>query len=263
VTDLTSDQVVDRCRTYWLGSGVDSDVASDMAIELRSHLQEAMTEGKSVESVVGSDLETFAEDWASAYRGPQPDTTPTPPSLPRTDARKGTWGLWAGALGIVVLVSLVALLVPRDESFDQELWTTVWIVSAALLALGELLTAGFFLLPFAVAAGAAGILALVGVGVAAQIIVFVVVSVAFLWLLQRFARKDIHGELIPVGAARYIGASALVTGPVDRLSGEGRVMMGTEDWRATTDGDDEIPVGSEVRVIEVRGARLVVEKVKK
>jgi membrane protein implicated in regulation of membrane protease activity len=54
-----------------------------------------------------------------------------------------------------------------------------------------------------------------------------------------------------------------VTGTVDRLSGAGRVMMGTEDWRATTDGPDEIPVGSEVRVIEVRGARLVVEQVKK
>jgi membrane protein implicated in regulation of membrane protease activity len=161
------------------------------------------------------------------------------------------------------MVAAVALFAPQDESFDQELWAMIWIVSAAVLAIGELLTAGFFLLPFAVAAAAAGILALAGVGVAAQIIVFVVVAVTFLWLLQRFARKDIHGELIPVGAARYIGASALVTGTVDRLSGSGRVMMGTEDWRATTDGPDEIPVGSEVRVIEVRGARLVVEQVKK
>jgi membrane protein implicated in regulation of membrane protease activity len=236
-------------------------MASDMALELRSHLQDALAEGKTVESVVGSDLESFAEEWASAHLGPNPQPEPTPPSLPRTDARQGTWGLWGGALAIVALVALVALLVPPDESFDQELWTTVWIVSAAVLALGELLTAGFFLLPFAVAAGAAGILALVGIGVAAQIIVFVVVSVAFLWLLQRFARKDIHGELISVGAARYIGATALVTSPVNRLSGSGRVKMGTEDWRATTDGTDEIPVGSEVRVIEVRGARLVVERV--
>jgi membrane protein implicated in regulation of membrane protease activity len=243
---------------------VDSDTASDMAIELRSHLQDAIAEGKSIESVVGSDLKTFAEDWASAYPGAAAQPAVTPPSLPRTDARKGTWGLWAGALGIILLVALVAAFAPNDpDDFDQDLWTTVWIVAAAVLALGELLTAGFFLLPFAVAAGAAGILALVGVGVAYQIIVFVVVSVAFLWLLQRFARKDIHGELLPVGASRYIGATALVTGPVDRLSGSGRVMMGTEDWRATTDRDTTIDIGAEVRVIEVRGARLVVEQVKK
>ena len=93
MTDLTSDQAVDRCRTYWLGSGVDSDTASDMAIELRSHLQDAIAEGKSIESVVGSDLKTFAEDWASAYPGAAAQPAVTPPSLPRTDARKGTWGL--------------------------------------------------------------------------------------------------------------------------------------------------------------------------
>jgi membrane protein implicated in regulation of membrane protease activity len=262
VTDLTSDQVVDRCRTYWLGSGVDSDAASDMAIELRSHLQDAMAEGKTIESVIGPNLDAFAGDWASAYGADTAQAAVTPPSLPRTDSRKGTWGLWGGALGIVLLVALVAALAPKDpDTFDQDLWTTVWIVAAAVLALGELLTAGFFLLPFAVAAGAAGVLALIGVGVPAQIITFVVVSIAFLYLLQQFARKDIHGELLPVGAARYIGASALVTGPVDRLSGSGRVMMGTEDWRATTDKDEVIEVGSEVRVIEVRGARLVVEKV--
>lgn len=263
MTELTSDQVVDRCRTYWLGSGVDSDTASDMVIELRSHLQDAMAEGKGIESVVGTDLQSFADEWAAAHRGQETGTNPTSQLLPRTDARKGTWGLWAGALGIIILVAIVAAVVPHDESLDQELWTAVWIVAAAVLALGELLTAGFFLLPFAVGAGTAGILALVGTGVAAQIIMFVVVSVAFLWLLQRFARKDIHGELIPVGAARYVGASALVTGTVTRLTGSGRVMMGTEDWRATTDGTDEIPLGTEVRVIEVRGARLVVERVKK
>jgi membrane protein implicated in regulation of membrane protease activity len=263
VTDLTSDQVVDRCRTYWLGSGVNSDEASDMAIELRSHLQDAIGEGKAIDSVVGPDLDSFAEEWASAHRGPQPDAEPTPPSLPRTDGRAGSWGLWAGAAGIVALVALVATFAPQDESLDQELWAGVWIVSAAVLALGELFTAGFFLLPFAVAAGAAGILAIAGVGVPAQIIVFVITSLVFLWLLQRFARKDVHGKLLPVGAARYIGASALVTDSVDRISGSGRVKMATEDWRATTDGDDVIEAGVEVRVIEVRGARLVVEQVKK
>lgn len=257
MTDLTSEQVVDRCRTYWLGSGVDSDTASDMAIELRSHIQEAMAEGKTVESVVGGNLERFAEDWASAFRGPRV----TAPSLPRTGANSANLGLALGGLAIIILVGAVALFVPDDPNMDASTWATVWIVSAGVLALGELVTAGFFLLPFAVAAGAAGVLSLAGVAVVWQIIVFVIVSIAFLWLLQQFASKDIRGELLPVGAARYIGSSAVVTSTVDRLSGEGRVMMGTEDWRATTDGNKSIAIGTEVRVVEVRGARLVVEEV--
>lgn len=252
MTDLTNEQIVDRCRTYWIGSGVDTGTASDMAIELRSHLQEAQRAGKSVQSVVGDDLEAFAAAWASGNH-------PSSPSLPRTSMRMGSWGLWLGAAGIVVLVALVAFLAPTDDSYDQSQWTTVWLIAAGVLAVGEMLTAGFFLLPFAVGAGAAGILAIVGIGIPIQITVFMVVSVLFLWLLQRVAVKDVHGELLPVGAARYIGSSALVTQEVNRLQGTGRVKMGTEDWRATTDGDTPIPAGSEVRVVEVRGARLVVE----
>jgi len=262
VTDLTADQVIDRCRSYWLSSGVDPEGADDMTTELRSHLQEAVAAGKDLETVTGSNIEEFAEEWASEYRGPTtggaPDE-PTPPSLPRTDSQPGTWGLWFGALLIVVAVAAVALFAPKDDSLDQALWTGVWFVAAALLAVGEMLTAGFFLLPFAAGAVAAGILALTDVGVAIQLIAFVVISLLSLYLLQRFARKDVHGELLPVGAARYIGASALVTKTINRVRGEGMVRMGTESWRATTDQDSEIPTGTEVRVIEVRGARLVVE----
>lgn len=262
MTDLTADQVIDRCRSYWLSSGVDARGADDMTTELRSHLQEAVAAGKDLETVTGSDIEAFAEEWASEYRGPNaPGTSvdPTPPSLPRTDSRQGTWGLWLGTFVIILAVIAVALFAPKDGSLDQGLWTGVWFIAAAVLAVGEMLTAGFFLLPFAAGAVASGILALAGIGVAIQLIIFVVVSLLSLYLLQRFARKDIHGELLPVGAARYIGASALVTKTINRVRGEGMVRMGTESWRATTDGDAEIPVGTEVRVIEVRGARLVVE----
>jgi len=262
VSDLTSEQVVERCRTYWLSSGVDHDLVSDMALELRSHIQDATSAGKTIGAVTGSDLDAFAADWASGY-GTSTPAEVTPPSLPRTANNTANVGLWLGAAAIILIVAAVAFFAPNDMEMDQGTWATIWIVAAGLLALGELLTAGFFLLPFAVAAGAAGILALAEVAVVTQIIMFVVVSIAFLWLLQRFAAKDIRGELQPVGAARYIGSSALVTEAISRLGTAGSVKMGTEDWRATTDGDLEIPVGAEVRVVEVRGARLVVEVVNK
>lgn len=236
-----------------------------MAIELRSHLQDAISEGKTAESVVGTSLETFAEEWADAYTGsspaapkPAPVRRPLPPAETSTG---GGLGLWLGLGGIVLVVILAALFAPEDESLDQGMWTAVWLIAAAALAIGEMVTAGFFLLPFAVGAGAAGILAIVGASIPSQIVTFVVISVLALWLLQRFARKDIHGDLLPVGAARYIGALAVVTEDVNRVHGTGMVKMGTEMWRATTDGNDDIEIGSEVRVVEVRGARLVITPV--
>lgn len=263
MTDLTVDQVVDRCRSYWLESGVSTGAADEMASELRTHLDEAAVAGKSIEAVTGPDVDEFAEEWALAFRGPRPPSEnrgTTPPSMPRSENRYPGWALWTGALVIVALVALVAVFAPRDDSGDQAAWIAVWLIAAGLLAVGEMLTAGFFLLPFAIGAAAAGVLALANVAIPFQIVTFVVVSVVSLWMLQQFARKDIHGELIPVGAARYIGSTAIVREPISRFT-TGWVKMGTEDWRAITDGNDEIGVDTVVRVVEVRGARLVVEPV--
>lgn len=260
MTDLTVDQVVDRCRSYWLASGVSSDAAREMASELRTHLDEAAAAGKGIETVTGPDIDEFAEEWAHAFRGPRPTTVPPEPTMPRSDSRYPGWALWVGALVIAALVTLVAVFAPRDDSSDQGVWVAVWLIAAGLLAVGEMLTAGFFLLPFAFGAGAAGILALADVAIPLQIVTFVVVSLAALWMLQQFARKDRHGELVPVGAARYIGSTAIVKEPIRRFD-TGWVKMGTEDWRATTDRDTEIVVDTVVRVVEVRGARLVVEPI--
>ena len=262
MTDLTADQVADRCRSTWLSSGISADSADEMANELRSHLDQATAAGKSLDTVVGTDIDAFAREWAAEFKGPHSADTasgPTPPSLPRTDSRSGSAGLWFGALVIILMIGAVAVFGPTDESLDQALWTGVWFVAAAVLAVGEMLTAGFFLLPFAVGAVGAGFLAIAGVGIPLQLVSFAAVSLISLYLIQRFARKDTQGELIHVGAARYIGARAIVTEPIDRRKGSGSVRMGTEAWRATTLNDTEIPEGVEVRIVEVSGTRLVVE----
>jgi membrane protein implicated in regulation of membrane protease activity len=142
---------------------------------------------------------------------------------------------------------------------DTEQWQWIWVGAAVILGIGELLTAGFFLLPFAVGAAAAAILAFMGVDFALQLVTFVVISVVFLAVLQRFARQEQSGGTEPAGAGRYRGKMAIVLEPINRREGTGSVRMETEQWRATTDGDTEIPVGEEVVIKEVRGTRLVVE----
>jgi membrane protein implicated in regulation of membrane protease activity len=262
MTDLTADQLTDRCLSIWITSGVSADSAIEMSNELRSHLEQATAAGKSLDTVVGSDTEAFAKEWAAEFMGSQPAAAPqdpTPPSLPRTDSRAGTAGLWVGAIVIVLMIGAVALFAPKDESTDQAMWTGIWFVAAAVLAVGEMLTAGFFLLPFAIGAAAAALLALAGVSVPLQLISFAVVSLVSLYLIQQFAQKDTQGELISVGAARYTGAFAIVTETIDRRAGNGSVRLGTESWRATSLTDDLIATGVEVRVIEVTGVRLVVE----
>jgi len=142
---------------------------------------------------------------------------------------------------------------------DTETWRWIWVGAALFLGVAEMLTAGFFMLPFAVGAVIAAILAFVDVSPAIQFTVFIATSLISLLVLQRFVR---HGDerQAPVGANRFVGKSAVVLETIDRTAGAGRVRMETEEWRATTD-TGEIAVGTEVRITEVRGTRLVVEPI--
>ncbi len=139
---------------------------------------------------------------------------------------------------------------------ETDWWRWIWLGVTAIFGIGEIFTAGFFMLPFAVGAVVAFILALLGVEPAIVLAVFLVISVLTLVLFQRLVRQGDQRQH-PVGATRYAGRRVLVLERIDRVSGTGRVRLDTETWRATTDGDP-IEEGAEVRVVEMRGTRLVV-----
>lgn len=136
----------------------------------------------------------------------------------------------------------------------DEFWRPFWTVLAVALVVGEVATAGFFMLPFAIGAGVAAVMAWTGLPVAAQWAAFVATgTIAFMWM-RRFAHSD---EVHPIGANRFDGATAVVIKDINHIAGTGAVRMGAEEWRAVSDSMD-IPEGTAVDIIEVRGTRLVV-----
>jgi membrane protein implicated in regulation of membrane protease activity len=175
-----------------------------------------------------------------------------------TPERRVHPSVWLGIIAIAaIIVAAIAFGRGGESSMDNEIWRWIWIGAAAVFAVGEIFTAGFFMFPFAVGAAVAVPLAWLGVNEIVQLLTFGGVSIIALALIQRFMRKsDEHQPA--VGANRFAGSRGLVIVPIDRVAGTGRVRVETENWRATTDGDP-IPKGTEVRVIEIRGTRMVVE----
>ncbi len=254
VVDADIAGIVERCRRYWISTRVPEPAAADMAAELAVHLREAAAEGKTPDSVVGADELAFAEAWAREHR------RPAPPRPVRTPAAVGpSWvGLAAAAVAVAVVVTAV-IAGPKEDSMDVEVMQWIWVGAMVVLAVGEMVTAGFFLLPFAVGAGAAAIVAFAGIAVPVQFLVMIAVSIVTLVLIQRYVRREDERKQPVVGANRYVSRTALVLEPVSRVEGTGRVRLDTEDWRATTDHNDVILPGSEVVIVDVRGTRLVVE----
>lgn len=144
---------------------------------------------------------------------------------------------------------------------DPELWRWIWLVAVGIFAVGEVILAGsFFLLPFAAGALIATIVAFSGGGVPAQWVTFTSVSlVGALSLIPLRRRLDRTKQQNGVGARRLIDQEAVVvTAIAAGPSQVGEVRLGREIWRAESNNQAEIPEGSTVRVIDVRGTAVIV-----
>lgn len=143
---------------------------------------------------------------------------------------------------------------------SPEQWRWVWLIAAAVFAVGEMATPGsFFLIPFAVGSAVAAGLAFAGVGVTAEWVVFLIVSVATLMALRPLARRLDRSALDHgVGARRLVGTRATVLRPIPGEAELGLVRVDREEWRAQSTDGAPIPEGATVRVVDVQGTRVIV-----
>lgn len=135
-----------------------------------------------------------------------------------------------------------------------------WMVLAALFIIGEIVTAGFFLMCFGVGAIAAGLIALLGANMIWQLVVFIVVSLLMFLISRKLADRVSKEQPPGIGADRFVGKKCIVLEEIDNHKNTGRVRMDKEEWRAEGDGDDVIAVGSRVIVTRLDGSHLVVRK---
>ena len=137
----------------------------------------------------------------------------------------------------------------------------LWIVLAVILAVGEVLTVGFFLAPFAVGALAAAALDGACVGSGGQFAAFVAGSLLLLGVVRPIARR--HVTLPPAlrtGTAALVGETATVVDRIANAESVGTVRLKGQVWTARTYDDDEAPIepGTRVHVMEIRGATALV-----
>jgi membrane protein implicated in regulation of membrane protease activity len=129
---------------------------------------------------------------------------------------------------------------------------------AAIFLVGEIFTAGFFLLWFSFGAAIAGVLALLGVGSAGQIIIFILVSGILFTFSRRFADRVTVKQPPGIGADRFVDKIGIVTEKIDNIENTGHIRVGQDDWRATSETGEVIPEGTRVIVNRIDGTHAVV-----
>ncbi len=138
----------------------------------------------------------------------------------------------------------------------------MWMIVAAVFAVAEIFTAGFFLLCFGLGAAAAGLLALFGLGPGWQWGAFAVVSLIAFLVSRKFAERVTKEQPAGIGADRFIGLEGVVLEEVNNVKNTGLVRIKKDEWRADSTTGEVIPQGSRVKVAGMDGTHLLVETVK-
>ncbi|WP_046769984.1 NfeD family protein, partial [Jiangella alkaliphila] len=134
----------------------------------------------------------------------------------------------------------------------------VWLLVAAMLGAAEFFTLTFALGMLAGAALVAAVVAGLGGAWLLQIAAFALAGAAGLLVVRPIARQHMsHPPLTSEGSDALVGKRAVVI--EDVTTDRGLIKLAGETWSARVlDGDQVIPAGSVVDVMEIEGATAIV-----
>lgn len=137
-----------------------------------------------------------------------------------------------------------------------------WLSVAAVLAGLEMFSMDLVLLMLAAGAVVGAIAALVGLGVAPQVLLAAGAAVAMLVLVRPSVLSRLRtGPELQLGHGKLVGHEAVVTQEITAHD-HGRVKLAGEIWSAAPYSEfDTIAVGETVEVFEIRGATAYVHPI--
>ena len=140
-------------------------------------------------------------------------------------------------------------------------YSIIWLIVTVALAVIEIMTMGLVTIWFAAGAAVALLLSLIGTPIWVQIAAFLVISIAVLLLVRPIASAHFNNRLKKTNIDAIVGKTLIAKTDIDNLHGFGKVDMDGSTWLAASSMDNIIiHAGEEVKVVEVRGAKLIVER---
>src|SRR5690349_1782850 len=138
----------------------------------------------------------------------------------------------------------------------------VWLVAALLLFVAEVVAPGFWLLSVAVGCLAAVVASLVAPGALIPALTFAAGTLLSLVGIRPFLLRLLHPRQTALRTNRdtLAGQLGIVAERLDPATGNGRVLVEGQDWRAASLMDTALEPGTPVMVVRVEGATLYVDK---
>ena len=137
-----------------------------------------------------------------------------------------------------------------------------WGVAALVLFIVEMFTSGFAVICLAIGALGGAAASLLDWSLEIQLLVFAVVSFVALIAVRPILKRLFFskGEKVQTNVDAIIGKRGVVCVEIEADDDNGRVMIDGLDWRAKSDNNEPLPVGTKVEVVERDSVILTVKK---
>lgn len=96
-----------------------------------------------------------------------------------------------------------------------------------------------------------------------QTAVFVISSAILIFATKPFVKKFAKTKNVKTNAFSIIGQNGIVTKDIDSINSKGQVKIDGETWSAVGKDDMDIPKGTEIEVVEIKGVKAIVKPVNK
>lgn len=149
-----------------------------------------------------------------------------------------------------------------SEFLAENMAAVLWVLATVVLCVIEASTVNLVCIWFALGAFAAALAAAFGVGLMAQIILFVAVSALSLLLLRRFTKGVLKVKKTPTNADSVVGQRGVVVEDIDNTAETGRVFVGGLDWTARSRDGSRVHTGETVQIEAIQGVKVLVRPVK-
>ncbi len=141
-------------------------------------------------------------------------------------------------------------------------WAVFWLILFVVLAGFEFATVALTSIWFASGALLAFLLALANVPLPFQWTAFIVLSLVLLFFTRPIAVKHFNTKRTATNIDAMVGRLAKVTKDINNIDETGSALLGGQPWTARSLHDDEvIKAGTEVTVMKIEGAKLIVKPV--
>ena len=138
----------------------------------------------------------------------------------------------------------------------------VWLILAGIFVIGEVITSGFLIFWLALGSLIAMVVSFVTDNIIIQTTVFLISSAILILATKPLIKKFANTETVKTNVQSIIGKKGLGTKDISSINSTGQVKIDGELWSAIGMNDMDISKGTEVKIEEIKGVKVIVSPIK-